>query len=456
MRLVSPWQPRLSEGPAPPSERLVAALAEDILDGRLASGDRLPAHRDLADRLGIGVGTVTRAYGVLERRGLVHSVKGRGTFVALVQRRRGPQIDLARNVPPAVITERLLGQTLAAVARRVDAGLFNDYPPLGGHDEHRRLMARWFAGMGMAAEPGRLVLTSGAHHAVSLALLLTCGARGTLFTEAQTYPGVIALARHQGIRLVGVAMDEEGMVPEALERALSARAEGPAALYVTPTMQNPTTATMSRTRREEIVALCRAHDIAIIEDDVYSLSADAQLVPLAMLAPERTFYANSLSKTLNPALRMGGLVAPPDRVEAAIRALQATAIMVSPLSCALMEQWLLDGTAQDVVQAIQLESQRRTALAESILGDMMRARRYPGYHLWLPMSRQDAEQLARTAGDLGIMLTPPSATAADPGADASGIRLCLGAPALPELGEALNAIARLRRVAQATGIRPAL
>ncbi|UVJ46564.1 aminotransferase class I/II-fold pyridoxal phosphate-dependent enzyme [Pseudomonas sp. LS1212] len=130
------------------------------------------------------------------------------------------------------MTARLLARTLTAIARRVDSGLFNDYPPVGGHDEHRRLLARWFAGLGVDADPRRLLLTGGAHHAVSLALSVVCSPGGTLFTEAQTYPGVIALARHQRTPVVGVRMDAEGIVPEALDQMLADRQPGPAALYV--------------------------------------------------------------------------------------------------------------------------------------------------------------------------------------------------------------------------------
>ncbi len=449
MRLNSPWTPRLAEGVAPPSDRLVAALADDILEGRISTGDRLPAHRDLANKLGIGVGTVTKAYGLLERRGLVRSVKGSGTFVALAQTRRGPLIDLSRNVPPAVMSERLLASTFLAMAKRVDSGLFNDYPPLGGHEEHRRLLARWFARLGVEAAPRRLVLTGGAHQAIALALPVTCGTGGVLFTEAQTYPGVFALARHHGIRCVGVEMDGEGIVPEALDRALAAKKAGPTALYVTPTMQNPTTATMGRARREAIVSVCRAHDIAIIEDDVYTLAADASLPPLAMLAPERTFYANGLSKTLNPALRIGGLVVPESMYQQIETALQATTIMVPPLSCAVMEQWLLDGTVEAMSRAIQDESKRRIALARSMLGGLM----YPsspktadgrGYHVWLPMPQHEAQRLAHAASALGVLVTPPASTAADPDAPDGGVRLCLGAASIAELSTALAGIARLR------------
>ncbi|HGH4624778.1 TPA: PLP-dependent aminotransferase family protein [Enterobacter hormaechei] len=462
MRVKSPWAPRLVDGhAATPSDRLVAALAEDILEGRVCTGDRLPAHRDLADQLGIGVGTVTKAYGILERRGLVRTVRGSGSFVALTQTRRGPLIDLSRNVPPAVMNERLLADTFTAIARRVDADLFNDYPPLGGHDEHRRLLAHWFARLGMDADPRRLVLTGGAHQAIALALSVTCGAGntgGTLFTESQTYPGVFALARHRGIRCVGVGMDAEGMMPEALEQALAVNAKksGPAVLYVTPTMQNPTTATMSRARREAIVSVCRAHDTAIIEDDVYTLTADTRLPPLAMLAPERTFYANSLSKTLNPALRIGGLVVPESMYALIETALQATTIMVPPLSCAVMEQWLLDGTVDAVSRAIQDESRRRVALARSLLGDTMRGADDRGYHVWLPMPQSEAQRLADAASALGVLVTPPASTAAAPDAPDSGVRLCLGAASIAELSTALTGIARLQLQGHLPGAQLAL
>ena len=99
------WTPTLASDETPLYEQLVRALAEDVGAGVLEPGARLPSQRDLAFRLGLGVGTVTKAYAVLERRGLTRSVKGRGTFVALVQARSPAAIDMSFNVPPAMLSE---------------------------------------------------------------------------------------------------------------------------------------------------------------------------------------------------------------------------------------------------------------------------------------------------------------------------------------------------------------
>ncbi|MFN7008730.1 MAG: PLP-dependent aminotransferase family protein [Allorhizobium sp.] len=450
MRLQSPWRPRLADAEAGSAcDRLVAALSEDIVTGQLDVGARLPAHRDLAWRLGLGLGTVTKAYGTLERRGLIRSVKGRGTFVAVAEARRHSFIDLSRNAPPAALTERLLARSLTAVAKRIDADVFNSYPPAAGHARFRNALARWFRRIGMDADPERLLLTNGAQHALSISLSVLCGGGGTLFVEEQTYPGAISLARHLGIDLVAVAMDAEGMIPAALDQALCGAKGGNRAIYLTPTMQNPTTGSMSRARREAIAGISRRRDAVVIEDDIYALCVDAAFPPIASIAPDHVFYINSLSKTLNPALRVGGLVVPHRwlvRVEAA---LHASGLMISPLSCSVMEQWLLDGTADAISAAIQEEAVRRRRLAGAILGDAMRRPVHLGYHVWLPLPRTEADALEHAAKALGIIVTPPSATAAGDGN--AGIRLCIGAPAASELERALEG---LRTILDRIGARP--
>ncbi|HYE49508.1 MAG TPA: PLP-dependent aminotransferase family protein [Azospirillaceae bacterium] len=442
MRLASPWTPRLAGDKGPPSERLAAALAEDIGGGVLAAGARLPPHRDLAYRLGIGIGTVTRAYAVLERRGLVESVHGRGTFVAGGAARPAGPVDLAVNTPPAMLGEKVLAATLASLSRRIDPDLLGSYQPPGGRHEHRLAMARWLERHGLDADPERLVLCHGAQHALSIAFAAASRPGATILAEAATYPGALALARQGGYRLQPVGMDGEGMRPDLLDRALAALPE-PRLVYLMPTLQNPTTATMGSTRREEIARVCRARDAVAVEDDVYALCAEGAPPPLSALMPERCFHVSSLSKSLSPGLRFGALVAPPAWHRAALDGMRATSLMVSPLSCQIVEQWLADGTAQSVAAAIRAEARARTAAVRAAFGGRVRVGEGGGFHAWLPLPRAAALDLTARAAAAGIAVTAPDTVMVDPEAGESGVRLCLGRPPAEVLRRALATLAGL-------------
>lgn len=441
MHLASPWKPRLSAADGGPAERLVTALAEDIADGALAHGDRLPPHRELAYQLGIGLGTVTKAYAALERRGLVQSVRGRGMFVAGLTPRPVTVIDLSVNTPPQMLDDRLMAATLTAMAKRLDAGTFGAFAPAAGRPDHRALAAKWLAGQRMEVSSECVLLCNGAQHALSVAFATACPPGGTILTEATTYPGAIMLARQTGYRLVGLDLDDEGLRPDALEHALASTAV--AALYVTPTLHNPTGATMSASRRRDIARLCRQYDVTIVEDDVYSIFAASNLPPLASLAPERTLYVSGLSKSVSPGLRIGMLAVPPRLLEPALSRLQATCTMASPLASMIMEQWLTDGTAQSVAASIRLETGKRHALMNSLLPPNIPARAINGFHAWLPMSTEVAERLASSAAAQGVIVTPPRLPLVNPSATNGGIRLCLGSPSIDRLKEALSLLASL-------------
>ncbi|MDH6232998.1 DNA-binding transcriptional MocR family regulator [Mesorhizobium soli] len=451
MRLQSPWTPRLADIEASTAERLVLGMADDIVEGRLKGGDRLPAHRDLAWKLGIGLGTVTKAYAALERRGLTRSVKGRGTFVAIRQAHERRQIDLSSNTPPTMLTERLLARTLAGIAKKIDPAQLNLYAPPAGHLEHRRLLARWLETLGVPADPSHLVLTGNARQAIALAFDLVCNRQGVILTERLTYPGAIALARRKGLRMRGVEIDAEGMVPEALAAALAQETAASKAVYLTPTLHNPTTATMGLARRQRIVAICRRAGAHIVEDGVYAFTSTA-LPPLAALAPDITVHVNGLSKSLGPGLRIGVLALPAGMMDAAEGIVRDMPMEPSPLSCAVVEEWMASGVIASVQKDLGHETRRRSRLASSLLGKSGLVIDPAACHAWLQAPRGIADRLALAAAAVGIKVTQPESVMAEREDRMTGIRLCLGGPSFEELTAALSMFAELLKNTRNTAV----
>jgi DNA-binding transcriptional MocR family regulator len=271
MRRTSNWIPDLPDGPGRLHERLTAALADAILTGTLAAGTALPAHRTMAAGLGVSVGTVTRDYDLLQRRGLARSERGRGMFVANTAPARPGRMDLSLNLPPSILTTSMLSNLMARVAGTVEADQFNSYAPPAGLPGHRAMLAREIAkGRDLDIDPANVIVTNGAQHGIFVALAVA--GTGPVAIEDLSYPGALRAARTMGRRLVPVAMDAAGLRPDALRRVLAAP-KAPRTLYLMPSLQNPTGATMDTPRREEIVAIAREHDVTLIEDDVYYIFA---------------------------------------------------------------------------------------------------------------------------------------------------------------------------------------
>ncbi len=440
------WHPLLRDEADTVSGRLLAALRRDIEEGRLSPGTKLPPHRELAHQLGIGIGTVTSVYGEAARQGLLTATVGRGSFVAeapVLQRANDGPVDLARNLPPLAATQRRFAATLARLSKRPDIAHFLDYAPPAGHDAHRRTFAGWLrrtAGLDNP-RPEHLILTAGGQQAMMLAIDALCVPGDIVMTEAATYFGVRSIAQAGGYRTVGLAMDEEGLLPDALERAAAA---GGKVLYTLPTLQNPTGRIMSAERRALIAAIARRHDLWIIEDDLYSAFAIGNAPPpIANYAPERTFYINGASKALAPGLRTGILLAPDQAgMERVLRLIRARIYSPPAFGSLVACQWIEDGTADAIIAETCAEMIARNALAAEKLGSAIAPPADPRCpHIWLPMPELEAERMAARAMRAGVELTPPSAPLVDPSL-ISGVRICLGVAAdRATLASALDKVA---------------
>ena len=133
----------------------------------------------------------------------------------------------------------------------------------------------------------RLIVTNGTQNAMLMLLRRLVGQDGLVVAERLSYGPLRILAEAAGVRLLGLDIDDDGIVPDAFEAAC--RADAPRALYCNPTVQNPTTAIMPESRRIAIAGIARRHGVAIIEDDALGLLHPGAPLPIAALAPDVTW-----------------------------------------------------------------------------------------------------------------------------------------------------------------------
>ncbi|MDP3855089.1 PLP-dependent aminotransferase family protein [Phenylobacterium sp.] len=439
------WLGRVDRDGGPIYLAILNALSAAIADGDLQAGERLPAQRAVAAQLGVDFTTVTRAYAAARARGLVEGAVGRGTFVrgAAAEDEAG-LVDLSMNLPPPPLglsLGRMLKETSRAVLDRTDPATLMAYHPGAGSLAQRAAGAAWLAPTLGEVDPDRMLVSPGAQTALA-ALFSMLMARGdALVVEPLTYPGVLALAAHLGLRLLPCPTDGEGVLPDALERLCAEHQ--PKAIYLIPTLQNPTATTMGLARRQDVVRVARAAQVPIVEDDAYGRLPQAPLPALASLAPEIVWHVATLSKALSPGLRTA-FVAAPD-AEAAQRlaqALRALSLMASPLTAAVATAWIREGAAEHLLAAIRAEAQARQALAREILPGAVGGP--DGVHVWLDLPPgRDSGALRAGAAQRGLSLVTAEAFAAGP-IERNGLRISLGGQARREvLAQALRAVAAL-------------
>lgn len=447
-KLTHHWLRRLEVGDRPAYLLIAELIAEDVRTGRLVPRDRLPTLRELADQLRLNYTTVARAYAEARKRGLIDSRPGMGSFVRghapALPLRGGSGAEMTMNMPPEPQDPALLARLRAGAVElmaRADPYALLRYQDFGGTPEDRDAATQWLRRRLPACEASRVLVCPGIH-SVLAALVSQLARPGEMIcVEALTYPGMKAIANQLGVQLHALALDDEG--PSAAEFEAACKTLKPKALYCCPTLLNPTTTTTSRARREALADIALRFAVPIIEDDAYSMLPRGTPPPLALLAPELTYYVTGFSKCLGAGLRTAFVCAPTERAAQRLAgALRATTVMASPFTNALATRWIADGTAMAMLDAVRDESVARQALADQHLGRHGFAAQPEGFHLWLPLSSSwsvvEFASFLRTQG-VGVVASAAFSTDGDP---PDAVRICLGGPlSRGECDEALRLIA---------------
>ncbi|MDG0022966.1 PLP-dependent aminotransferase family protein [Trinickia sp. Y13] len=435
-------------------QMLVAA----ILDGQLASNVALPSSRELAEQLGVARNTVVLAYQMLVEEGYLISRERSGHFVNPEMLRSLPRIDTAARAASSAADGEAAGRPVwrqriahpPSAQRNIvkpanwqhyefpfiygqfDQSLFptNDWreccmkalsimeirnwaPDLIERDDEsliQQIRTRVLPRRGVFAAPEEIIITNGCQQALYLVADLLCGKETTVGFENPGYPDARNIFENRNAQLLPLRVDGYGIAPDALAASL-ARCDY---VYVTPSHQCPTTATMPIERRRALLELARQHDFVIVEDDYESentFSGTPHPALKSLDTADRVIYVGSLSKTFAPGLRLGYVVGPRELIRE-LRALRRLMVRhpvgyVQRAFATFLALGHHDALLRRLAHAYRERSQ---ALMAALDAHLPEARYVPitgGASSWVEGPQWlDAERLAADAQAVGVLIEP--------------------------------------------------
>jgi len=419
------------------ADRIEAAIQQ----GELTPGEKLPTHRRLAEALNVTVGTVTRGYAEAERRGLVNAIVGSGTFVSSgqsdvnfghVNSQEAKVIDLSLNLPvanqPAPGIARIM-QEISAEADNLNQLML--YQQESGLQRHRQWAVNWLANLGIQSKANNVAVTCGGQHALTLALMASTRSGDTIAAEGLCYPGLKAAASQQELKVIGLPMDDQGVLPESF--ANHCRLNHLRAIYLCPSIQNPTNACMQLERRKQILEIARDNQVWVIEDEIPTNFLTQNPNSFVNFAPEQTFYINSHSKTVAPGLRVGYLISPEKLRDSVAMSMRAQCWFAPTLNVEIAQRWLDSKESRDWLNIQKKELFKRQALASEILADYDLVLQKGSFHIWLnlPEPWRAIEFQARLL-EHSVRVLSAEAFAVGRFPAPQAIRICLSGP--PSIG----------------------
>jgi DNA-binding transcriptional MocR family regulator len=277
---------------------------------------------------------------------------------------------------------------------------------------------------------------------MTVALMSVAPPGSTVATEAIGHHTLVPLARYLGFNLEGLPIDDDGIVPEALDEAC--RLSDIRAVFVQPSVINPTATLMGSVRRAEIAEVARRHDIAIIENDVLGPLVEDRPPPLAYFAPERTLYVTSFSKITVPGLRVGYLAAPDRYVAAVANRHLVTNWMATPMVAEIATKWVADGTALELVEWQRAALRRRAEIAREALHGVAHRTCRDALHVWLELPGDRSEEAFVAQARLqGVAIAPGASFRIAEAPWKPAVRISLGSTTEGELHAGLGVVTKL-------------
>jgi DNA-binding transcriptional MocR family regulator len=407
------WSPDLSREQGPLYLQLVNKMAQDIETGVLRVGEKLPPQRQLAWHLDINLSTVTKAFQEATKRHLITGEVGRGTYILaqsteaalfnLKQELDQSIIDLSTHVPVALPNDHDLENTLNEMMQE-DQGLsqYLNYHSPSSVLRQKISSSKWLTDLGYPIGPESCVATTCAQNAMLVSLLSCCRADDTILVNNLTFPGMKAVAKQLSIKLHGIEMDEQGIIPDALASAV--RSTNATVLVSDPTLQNPTASSMGKQRQQDIIQIIKQYNLLFIEE--YVIGALTSQPPISTQIKPQSILITSFAKTVAPGVRFAMIAGEHPILQKILAESHATSWQFSPLMAEIACRWIESGLAKQRMNWQWKEIQKRHRIFKKIFPESS----FDGNkdlcsHVWLPVNGS-AEQAKEKCHQLGVEVVP--------------------------------------------------
>jgi len=399
------------------SRGLAHAVSRAVGDGALQPGAKLPPIRVLATALGLSPTTVSAGWAMLARSGAIRTDGRRGTTVANLQdpapgryrRALERQIDFALDLSTGIPDPALLPSLGRALTRLNTAGIPGSYlddPVLPGLLDV--LKAQW----PYASE--ELMVVDGAMDALDLVsrTLLRFGDR--VVVEHPCFPPLLDLLESIGVEVVGVPVDEAGLSPEPLTMALRGHTS---AVFLQPRAQNPTGASMTEQRAQDLAPILAQAGMPVVEDDSAGAVAATAPISLGQWIPGQVIHIRSFSKSHGPDLRLAAMGGPSDLLRDVIHRRELGQGWSSRVLQRVLLSLLTDSAVvAEVARARDEYTRRRETLVAALISRGVQVASGDGLNLWVPVNDEPAA-IVRLASQ-GVGVTPGSPFEVIPGGGA--------------------------------------
>lgn len=382
---------------------IALAIGRLISTGALATGDKLPTVRAMAEQVGVSPTTVNDAWQILHSHGAITTEGRRGTFVRGTRQGTAPgrywqvpvdpdifSIDLSTGTPdPSLLPP--LGPILSKLDLDAPVSSYLDAPVLPGLEA--LLRDAW------PFEPEHLTIVDGAQDGLDRLITTLVSFGDAVVINDPAFPPILDMLDRAGAQTIPVEMDEDGVIPHALKEALL---HDPVALFIQPRSHNPTGTTMTNKRAEQLAALVAERPITVVEDDHSAGISRATIATLGEFIPAQVVHIQSFSKSHGPDLRLAAVAGAGRPIDTLVRHRRLGSSWTSRLLQQVLLHMLTDNASKKIVSRAATEyARRRQALVESLDSHGLVVGGSSGINIWIPVIDEQFALISLAAHGIG-------------------------------------------------------